>query len=201
MENTIIKRVKFSVYYKGVGSMRYSFIGKNFDVTDNFSNKISDKLNRIAKLFPETSEANIVLTETRLDKKIDITISLPNKRIIKAEVSKDDFMAAVDEAVDILERQMVKYKNKLHDRAKRVQSFADELNAIALIDDEYNEDESINIVKSKKFFVKPMDAEEACMEMDMMGHNFFVFRNAETDEINIVYKRKDGAYGLIEPEI
>ena len=180
--------------------MRYSFIGKNFDVTDNFSNKISAKINRIAKLFPEESEASIVLTEIKLDKKVDVTVSLPNKRIIKAEVTKDDFMAAVDEAVDVLERQMVKYKNKLHDRAKRIPAFADELNAIALDEDEYNDDQ-INIVKSKKFFVKPMDAEEACMEMDMMGHNFFVFRNAQTDEINVVYKRKDGAYGLIEPEI
>lgn len=181
--------------------MRYSFIGKNFEVTDNFSNKISAKLDRIAKLFPKESEANIVLTEVKLDKKIDVTISLPNKRIIKAEVVSDDFMAAVDEAVDVLERQMVKYKNKLHDRAKRSPAFADELHAIALAEDEYTEDDSINIVKSKRFFVKPMDAEEACMEMDMMGHNFFVFRNAETDEINVVYKRKDGAYGLIEPEI
>ena len=146
--------------------MRYSFIGKNFDVTENFSNKITAKLNRIAKLFPAESEANIV-----------------------------------DEAVDILERQMVKYKNKLHDRAKKSPAFADELNALALDADEYTDEDAVNIVKSKKFFVKPMDAEEACMEMDMMGHNFFIFRNAETDEIAIVYKRKDGAYGLIEPEI
>lgn len=181
--------------------MRYSFIGKNFDVTDNFSNKITAKLDRIAKLFPAESEANIVLTEVKLDKKVDVTISLPNKRIIKAEVVNSDFMAAVDEAIDILERQMVKYKNKLHDRAKKSPAFADELNAIALDADEYTDEDTVNIVKSKKFFVKPMDAEEACMEMDMMGHNFFVFRNAETDEIAIVYKRKDGAYGLIEPEI
>ena len=117
--------------------MRYSFIGKNFDVTDNFSNKITAKLDRIAKLFPAESEANIVLTEVKLDKKVDVTISLPNKRIIKAEVVNSDFMAAVDEAVDILERQMVKYKNKLHDRAKKSPAFADELNAIALdADDE-----------------------------------------------------------------
>lgn len=181
--------------------MRYSFIGKNFDVTDNFSNKISAKLDRISKLFPKDAEANIVLTETKLDKKIDVTVSLPNKRIIKAEVTKDDFMAAVDEAVDILERQMVKYKNKLHDRAKKLPAYAAELKAIALDEDEYTDDDAINIVKSKRFFVKPMDAEEACMEMDMLGHTFFVFRNAETDDINIVYKRKDGAYGLIEPEI
>ena len=132
---------------------------------------------------------------------MDVTENLPNKRIIKAEVTKDDFMAAVDEAVDILENQMVKYKNKLHDRAKKVPAYAAELSAIALDEDEYSDEDTINIEKSKKFFVKPMDAEEACMQMDMLGHSFFVFRNAESDEINIVYKRKDGAYGLIEPEI
>ncbi len=180
--------------------MRYTFVGKNFDVTDNFSAKISAKLNRIAKLFPEDSEANVVLSEVKLEKKVDITVDLPNKRIIKAEVKSGDFMASVDEAVDILERQMVKYKNKLRGKAKKSPAFADELNELVLPDEGYAED-SINIVKSKRFFVKPMDAEEACMEMDMMGHNFFVFRNSQTDEINVVYKRKDGAYGLIEPEM
>ncbi len=180
--------------------MRYVFIGKNFEVTENFSSKIKAKLDRISKLFPEDSEANVVLTEIKLSKKVDVTVGLPNKRIIKAEVIKGDFMEAVDEVVDILERQMIKYKNKLHDRAKRATSFAEELRGIASDEDNYTEDK-IEIVKSKKFFVKPMDAEEACMEMDMMGHNFFIFRNAETDEVNIVYKRKDGAYGLIEPEI
>lgn len=181
--------------------MRYLFVGKNgYEVTDNFSSKITAKLNRIAKLFPTDSEANVTLSEIKQSKKVEVTVSLPNKRIIKAEVLSSDFLVAVDEVVDILEKQMVRYKNKLHDKAKRVSSFADELNAIALDDDEYV-DEGIDIVKSKKFFVKPMDPEEACMEMDMIGHNFFVFRNAATNEINVVYKRKDGAYGLIEPEM
>ena len=180
--------------------MRYSFIGKNVDVTENFQNKIIGKIDRAAKLFPADSEANIILSDVKLDKKVDVTVNLPNKRIIKAEVVKDDLMAAVDEAVDILERQMVKYKNKLNSKAKRSTAFADELNAIAFADDEYDEDDGIKIVKNKRFSVKPMDAEEACMEMEMMGHSFFVFRDASTDEICVVYKRKDGAYGLIEPE-
>lgn len=179
--------------------MKYSFKGVNVDVTDNFQSKIIDKLSRIEKLYPEGAEANIILSDVKLDKKIDVTVNLPNKRIIKAEVTADDLMVAVDEAVDILERQLVKYKSRLVDKAKKSPAFVDELNAISFDEDSY-EESSIDIVKNKRFFVKPMDAEEAVMEMEMLGHSFFVFRNAETDEVNVVYKRKDGAYGLIEPE-
>ena len=179
--------------------MKYAFKGVNVDVTDNFQSKIIDKLSRIEKLYPEGAEANIILSNVKLDKKVDVTVNLPNKRIIKAEVTADDLMVAVDEAVDILERQLVKYKSRLVDKAKKSPVFADELNSISLADDSY-EESGIDIVKNKRFFVKPMDAEEAVMEMEMLGHSFFVFRNAETDEVNVVYKRKDGAYGLIEPE-
>lgn len=180
--------------------MKYSFKGINVDVTDNFQSKVINKLDRIEKLYPEGAEANIILSEIKLDKKVDITVNLPNKRIIKAEVTSTDLMAAVDEAVDILERQLVKYKSRLTGRAKKSSLFAAELNALALDMAEDHEDDGIKIVKNKRIFVKPMDAEEACMEMEMLGHNFFVFRNADTDEINVVYRRKDGAYGLIEPE-
>jgi ribosomal subunit interface protein len=179
--------------------MKYSFKGINVDVTDNFQSKIIDKLSRIEKLYPDGAEANIVLSDIKLDKKVDVTVNLPNKRIIKAEVTSDDLMAAVDEAVDILERQLVKYKSRLSDRAKKVPAFADELKTMDFQTDEYDDD-SIKIVKNKKFFVKPMDAEEAVMEMEMLGHSFFVFRDAQSDEVCVVYKRKDGAYGLIEPE-
>lgn len=109
-------------------------------------------------------------------------------------------MAAIDEAVDILEGQMTKYKSRLKDKSKKDGSFVDELNAFLNADEDYDEEESLNIVRTKRFTVKPMDAEEAVMEMELLGHSFFVFRNAATDEINVVYKRKDGAYGLIDPE-
>lgn len=179
--------------------MKYSFKGINVDVTENFQNKIIDKLARIEKLYPDNSDATIILSDIKLDKKVDITVNLPNKRIIKAEVTSNDLMAAIDEAVDILDRQLVKYKSRLVDKAKRSPAFADELHAMTFNEDDYEEN-AINIVKNKRFFVKPMDAEEAVMEMEMLGHNFFVFRNAITDDINVVYKRKDGAYGLIDPE-
>lgn len=110
--------------------------------------------------------------------------------------------AAIDEVVDVLEKQMVKYKNRLRDKARRDTSFIDELKYFEPVGKEdKNDDEEVRIAKTKKFAVKPMDAEEAVMEMELLGHNFFVYRNASSDEINVVYKRKNGTYGLIEPEI
>lgn len=180
--------------------MRYSFVGKNVDITENFQEKIIKKLDRITKLFPAEAEAVVTLSDIKLTKKIDVTVTLPNKRILKAEVTADDIMVGFDDVLDILEGQMVKYKNRLHDKAKRSQSFADELNAIALEDDDYEDEDDSKIVKVKKVPVKPMDPEEAVMQMEMLGHSFFVFKNAETDDVNVVYKRNDGAYALIEPE-
>ena len=172
--------------------MRYSFIGKNIDITDNFQDKLTKKLGRIEKLFPENAEATVSLSDIKLDKKAEVTVTLPNKRVLKAEVIKDDVMAAMDEVVDILER--------LNDKAKRSASFADELHAIALADDNYDEEVKSSIVRTKHIPVKPMDPEEAVMEMEMLGHNFFVFINANTEDFSVVYKRKDGNYALIEPE-
>ncbi len=180
--------------------MRYSFVGKGIDITENFQEKITKKLNRISKLFPEDAEAVVTLGDIKQKQKAEVTITLPNKRIIKAEVLDSDVMVALDEVVDILERQVVKYKNRLNDKAKRSKSFADELNAIATGDEEYDEVSESSIVKTKKIPVKPMDPEEAVMQMEMVGHSFFVFINADTDEVNVVYKRNDGAYALIVPE-
>lgn len=176
--------------------MRYTFIGKNLDLTENFQNKITAKINRIAKLIPEDAETVVKLSVIRLDNTAEVTVKLP-KRILRAEVTKDDMMASIDEVVDILESQMVKYKSRLKDKAKQNPGFGEELSAFG--DDDVQE-ESIDIVRTKNFVVKPMDAEEAIMEMELLGHNFFVFRSADTDEVAVVYKRKDGKYGLIEPE-
>jgi putative sigma-54 modulation protein len=184
--------------------MRYSFTGKNVDITENFQNKIIAKLDRIVRLIPEEAEATVKLDEIKnskgeTSKKADVTIKLPTGRLLKAEVLSSDLMVAMDEVVDILEGQMVKYKNRLKDKSQKSPKFAEELNMVALSDDEYSDD-GIKIVKNKRFDAKPMDAEEAVMQMEMLGFNFFVFRNAETDEIDVVYKRNDGNYGLIEPE-
>ena len=108
--------------------------------------------------------------------------------------------AAIDEVVDKLEKQMVKYRSRLRDKSRRDSSFVDELRAISMNLDSDDSEDAIKIDRTKKFEIKPMDPEEAVMEMELISHNFFVFRNDSTDEINVVYKRKDGSYGLIDPE-
>jgi putative sigma-54 modulation protein len=102
---------------------------------------------------------------------------------------------SVDLVEEIIERQLRKYKNKLIDHKQASSNFNQ-----AFMEDDYYEDDTIKIVKTKRFAIKPMDAEEACVQMELLGHNFYVFRNAQTDEVNVVYKRKGNTYGLIEPE-
>ena len=102
---------------------------------------------------------------------------------------------SIDLVEEVIERQVNRYKKKLVDQQQNAAYFQKDF-----MDDEEMDDEEIRIIRSKKFAVKPMDAEEACIQMELLGHNFFVFRNAETDEVNVVYKRKGNTYGLIEPE-
>jgi putative sigma-54 modulation protein len=102
---------------------------------------------------------------------------------------------SIDLVEEVIERQLRRYKNKLIDQKQTVAH----LNQ-AFIEEETPEEEEIKIIRSKKFAMKPMDPEEACVQMELLGHNFFVFRNAETNEVNVVYKRKGNTYGLIEPE-
>jgi len=179
--------------------MRYTFIGKNTTVTDSLKQKISNKINRISKLFPEETNVTVTLEVIKSDNTIEVTINLP-KRILRAEVTNEDMYAAIDEIVDILEKQMVKYKNRLRDKSRRDTSFADELRVFENAGNNDIEENNIVVAKTKRFAVKPMDSEEAVMEMELLGHNFFVFRNSKSEDINVVYKRKNGTYGLIEPE-
>ena len=102
---------------------------------------------------------------------------------------------SIDLVEEIIERQLKKYKNKIIDKKQTAGNFKQEF-----IDKDYVDDEEIQIVRSKKFDIKPMYPEDACIQMELLGHNFFVFSNAETGEVNVVYKRKDKSYGLIEPE-
>jgi putative sigma-54 modulation protein len=115
--------------------------------------------------------------------------------IVRAEQVSNDMYVSIDLVEEVIERQLRKYKNKLIEQKQAAVNFNQ-----AFIEEDYAEDPSIKIVKTKKFAIKPMDAEEACIQMELLGHNFFVYRNAETDEVNVVYKRKGNTYGLIEPE-
>jgi putative sigma-54 modulation protein len=125
------------------------------------------------------------------------------KAIIRAEEESNNIYTSIDRVVEKLERQIKKYKSKLYsksigeqNKSMDAQLLQDKKDEVASI-----EDEDIKIVKTKKFVIKPMTSEEASLQMELLGHNFFVFNNEATDQINVIYKRKDGNFGLIEPEV
>ena len=171
--------------------MRYNIIGKNIDVWDKTKEMVEKKMDRIAKLFPADTEATITLS-------LEVTIPM-NKRYARAEVQDADMTAAMDKTVDILEGQVVRYKKRMRTKIRNgADAYAAEYAAILVPEESLDDEPLVKIEKVKRFAVKPMDAEEAVMEL--VGHSFFVFRDAETDEVSVVYKRKNGTYGLIEPE-
>ncbi|WP_066712056.1 ribosome hibernation-promoting factor, HPF/YfiA family [Clostridium sp. Marseille-P299] len=174
--------------------MRYIISGKNIDVTEGLKGAIYEKIGKLEKYFTPETELHITLSVEKDRQKIEVTIPVKGN-IIRAEQVSNDMYVSIDMVEEIIERQLRKYKNKLIDQKQASINFNQ-----AFIDDDNTEDESINIKRVKKFAMKPMDTEEACVQMELLGHSFFVFRNAETDEVNVVYKRKGNSYGLIEPE-
>ena len=184
--------------------MRYSFTGKGITVGEALKQKTTDKLDRLSKFLPGDSEVFVTFTSVKAENKVEVTIPL-KKNTLRAEVTGMDMQAILDQIVDILEKQLLKYKSRLSRKAKIDPNFRDELSAYLLppdddTDPDQESENAIVIKRSKKFALKPMDAEEAVMNMELLGHDFFVFRNTETDEVSVVYRRNDHAYGLIEPE-
>ena len=179
--------------------MRYNIKGKNMEIGDGTREKVSAKLDRVKKLFPEDAEAVVLIKNEKLEYVVEVTIPM-SKRVVRAEVSADDMMAAVDKAVDIIERQIVRYKKRLKAQIRKNAAYAAEYDSIPVAEDAMDEEPLYKIERSKRFEVRPMSAEEAVMQMELLDHSFFVFRNDTTELINVVYKRKDGSFGLIEPE-
>lgn len=176
--------------------MQYIISGKNIEITKALREITIEKLQKMEKYFSTDNEAQITMSVEKLRHIIEVTIPIKGD-IIRAEVEAENMYAAIDQVVNVLERQLLKHKNKLINRNRNNGTFKNDfISSMEASDD----DEIIKIVRSKKFAMKPMDPQEACMEMDLLGHNFFVFRNGDTEEVNVVYKRKNGAYGLIEPE-
>jgi len=178
--------------------MRYSFTGKNVQLTEALKDRAMQKIGRLEKLLPKNAEINVVFSAVRQENRIEVTIPL-KKRILRAEVSETDMFAAIDSVIDVLDKQLVKYRTRLRDKRRRDASYDDEFDYMPP-SEELTDDNAFQIVRTKRFALKPMDAEEAVMEMELLGHGFYMFKNSVTDEVNVVYKRNDGAYGLIEPE-
>ena len=177
--------------------MKIKIFGKNIEVTEGIKGAVEEKLGKLDKYFAEETKADVTLSVNRNDQKVEVTIPVKGG-IIRAEEVSEDMYASIDMVEETIERQLVKYKNKLVDKKK---SYRDNFTNDYIEADYEDEDEDVvKIVRTKSFGIKPMDAEEACIQMELLGHNFFVFLNAETEEVNVVYKRKGNPYGLIEPE-
>ena len=176
--------------------MNYMISGKNIDVTEGLKQAIYDKLGRLEKFFAKDTNAQVTLSVEKERQKIEVTIPMKG-HIVRAEQVSDDMYVSIDMVVEIIERQVTRYKKKIIDKEQDAAYFNDRF-----LEDETDmaEEDEIKIIRSKRFAVKPMYPEDACIQMELLGHNFFVFRNAETDEVNVVYKRKGSTYGLIEPE-
>lgn len=179
--------------------MRYNIKGKNMEVGDRTREKVTTKLDRVKKLFPDDAETTVVIKNEKLEYVVEVTIPM-TKRVVRAEVASDDMMSAIDKAVDIIEKQIVRYKKRLQTQVRRNASFKAEYDSVTVDETVIDDEPLYKIEKSKKFEIRPMSSEEAVMQMELLGHSFFVFRNDQTELINVVYKRKNGSFGLIEPE-
>lgn len=175
--------------------MRFIISGKNIEVTEGIRSAVETKLSKLDKFFTEETEIFVTLSVERNRQKIEVTIPMKGQ-VVRAEQDSADMYVSVDLVVDIIERQIRRYKTKLMNQKLSGTELKQEFFEV----DEDMPEEEIKVIRSKKFAIKPMDVEEACVQMELIGHTFFVFRNADTFEVNVVYKRKDGTYGLIEPE-
>ena len=195
--------------------MKFIISGKNIEVTEGIKAAIEEKLGRLDKYLVDDTIVNVTLSVQKGRQKIEVTIPMKG-HIIRAEEGSEDMYVSIDLVVDVIERQIRRYKKKLIDKKQAAIAFSQ-----AFIEDEEDTayEDDIQIVKTKKFAMKPVNPEEACLQMEMLGHNFrrkliktiekfgtivehnfFVFLNSETEQVNVVYKRKNGTYGLIEPE-
>ena len=173
--------------------MNFIISGRNVEVTPGLKAAVHDKLGKLERYFTPDTEIIVTLGVEKERQKIEVTIPVKGN-IIRSEQVSNDMYVSIDLVEEVIERQLRKYKNKIvhrHQDGGNLQK--------AFIEKDGLEDEEVKIVRTKSFGIKPMYPEDACVQMELLGHNFFVFTNAETDEVNVVYKRKGNTYGLIEP--
>ena len=171
--------------------MKYNIRGNKIDVTEAISDYIKNKVSKLEKYLDDNDEveAKAIVSAKGHNQKVEITI-WSGKYNIRAEVVNPDLYSAIDLVIDKLERQFKKYRGKLNIKIAK-EEYISEI-------DELLEEEEQKIVRRKVVYLKPIDEEEAITQMELLGHSFFVFKNVETGKINVVYKRSDSDYGLIE---
>ena len=175
--------------------MRITITGRNIELTAGLKEAVEEKLSKLDRYFTPDTDAHVTLSVEKDRQKIEVTI--PTKgHMIRSEQVSSDMYVSIDLVEEAIERQLIKYRTKI---------ISKKMNAAANFKAEYLEekedvDEEVKIVRTKRYDLKPMYPEDACIQMELSGHDFFVFVNAETDDVNVVYKRKGNTYGIIEPE-
>ena len=174
--------------------MRITITGRNIELTEGLKAAVEDKLGKLEKYFAPDTEVFVTLSVEKERQKIEVTIPVKGN-IVRSEQVSNDMYVSIDLVEEVIERQLKKYKKKLISKQQNAASFRKEF-----IEKETDVDDEIRIIRTKRFDMKPMYPEDACVQMELLGHNFFVFCNAESEEVNVVYKRNGNTYGLIEPE-
>ena len=175
--------------------MKFVISGKNVEVTDTLYAAVESRLGKLDRYFSPETKCIVTLSLEKDRQKAEVTVPVKGS-VIRSEQVSNDMYVSIDLAAEVIERQLKKYKKKLIDRHQNAESFQK-----AYIEHDYELDDEVRIIRTKSFDMKPMYPEDACIQMELLGHNFFVFINAENDQTCVVYKRKGGTYGLIEPDV
>ncbi len=173
--------------------MKVTITGRHIELTEPLKQRVEKAMDKLDRYFTKDTEAYVTLSVLRENQTVEATIQSGNL-MLRVEESSPDMYVSIDNTVDVLERQLRKHKTRLEKKLKREfipAEFPPEFGDV-------EEETEFKIVRTKRFAYKPMSPEEAILQMNLVGHQFFVFNNAETNEPNVVYKRKDGNYGLIE---
>lgn len=169
--------------------------GKNIDITPALKDYVEKRVGKITKYFDAHGEITVILTVEKGRHIVEVTLPV-NGMLLRGEEATNDMYTSIDLVIEKLEKQIEKYKTKLS-RKLRGGLFKGELLPVTT---ETVETDELKVVKTKRFAVKPMNVEEAILQMNMINHDFYVFMNADSEDVNVIYRRKDGNYGLIEPE-
>lgn len=175
--------------------MRITITGRNIELTEGLKAAVEEKLSKLEKFFAPDTNVFVTLSVEKERQKIEVTIPIKG-HVIRSEQSSNDMYVSIDLVEEVIERQLRKYKTKIIGKHKDGGNLRKEF----IEKENEGEEEEVKIIRTKQFGMKPMFPEDACVQMELLGHSFFVFRNADTDEVNVVYKRKGNTYGLIEPE-
>ncbi len=176
--------------------MNITYTARKVNLRDNFKERVEKKLSKFKKIFSDEAVAHVVVTLEKNRQTVEITIR-DNRMVYRAESTQSEMNDALDRVIDILTRQIRKNKTRLE---KRIKSGGIEVLTAELPAQENEEpEEEYQVVRKKQILVKPITMEEAILEMNMINHDFYMFINAETDEVNVVYKRANGNYGVLEP--